>query len=402
MFISGKRSPMKLLKLALGGFDLFEDGRLDVDFFASDRVADGRGVAEVEAPIYTNNVLAFAGINATGKTTALKLMLGALNILAGRSLSQEFLEMAFSFAGDIIELEALFWHEGEYYCLSSLISCVEDGASLGEDRWRFTDETLWVASSVPTKKTLASFDEFKHVARIAQRRRDLAEPSLDFLSDDMSMVTALTRGSRQYLAPSLYSDRQWLRMSEAAIDGSVLKVFDDSIEECYFDEREGDYRLSFKNGTSITVDGKGEFLGSFLSDGTVKGANLVRQAIFALRTGGYLLVDEIENHLNKQLVGLIIDLFESNELNPHGAVLLFSTHYPEILDFIKRKDNVYFFSRDDRYRVRVTLYADKVKRIENKKSEVFLSNYLRGTAPKYAVVRDLKTMIQRLMEEDMR
>lgn len=45
------------------------------------------------------------------------------------------------------------------------------------------------------------------------------------------------------------------------------------------------------------------------------------------------------------------------------------------------------------------LYSHRVKRIENKKSEVFLSNFLRGTAPKFSVVRDLKLRIAQLVGE---
>lgn len=390
---------MRLLKMRFSGFNLFEDDNLSLDFFASDRVAEKRGVMELSAPIYSNNVIAFAGINATGKTTSLKLVLCALNILCGRPLTSEFRDAAFSFADCCVCFEAIFWHEGEYYCLSSQIAYVDAPDSILSGSWKFEEEVLWRVSSLGVKSALASFDDFQRHAQVAQRRSDLSEEVLDFLSDDTSMITALTRGGGQYVPRMLYQDRQWLRTTDWTIDGAVLKVFDDSIESCYFDKDEDEYCLSFETGTSIHIGGKGDSLAEFLSDGTIKGANLVRQALSALQTGGYLLVDEVENHLNKQLVGLIIDLFESSDTNPRGATIVFSTHYPEVLDFIKRKDNVYFFSRDDEHRVRATLYSHRVKRIENKKSEVFLSNFLRGTAPKFSVVRDLKLLIGELVGE---
>lgn len=390
---------MRLLKMRFSGFNLFEDSELTLDFFASDRVAEKRGVAELSVPIYSNTVVAFAGINATGKTTSLKLVLCALNILCGRPLMGEFRDAAFSFADERVCFEAIFWHEGGYYCLSSQIVLAGAPDSVLSDSWKFEEETLWRASSLGVKGALKSFDDFRRHAQMVQRRGDLSEESLDFLSDDTSMVTALTRGDGQYVPRMLYQDRQWLRMADWTIDGAVLKVFDDSIESCRFDKDEDEYCLSFETGASIRVGGKGDSLAEFLSDGTIKGANLVRQALSALQTGGYLLVDEVENHLNKQLVGLIIDLFESDETNPRGATLVFSTHYPEVLDFIKRKDNVYFFSRDDEHRVRAMLYSHRVKRIENKKSEVFLSNFLRGTAPKFSIVRDLKLRIAQLVGE---
>lgn len=115
-----------------------------------------------------------------------------------------------------------------------------------------------------------------------------------------------------------------------------------------------------------------------------------------------MLVDEIENHLNKQLVGMIIDLFESNETNAYGATLVFSTHYLEVLDYLKRKDNVYFLVRDEECLRSAIRYSDRVSRIENKKSEVFLSNYIAGTAPRYSEVQELKQLVIQAIEGESR
>lgn len=47
----------------------------------------------------------------------------------------------------------------------------------------------------------------------------------------------------------------------------------------------------------------------------------------------------------KRLVKVMMGIFVSKETNPHGATLIFTTHYPEILDSVHRKDNTYFFVR---------------------------------------------------------
>ena len=57
--------------------------------------------------------------------------------------------------------------------------------------------------------------------------------------------------------------------------------------------------------------------------------------------GGYLLIDEIENHFNKEIVSTIIRLFLDSRLNKFGAVLIYSTHYPEILDIYDKNDSIY-------------------------------------------------------------
>jgi AAA15 family ATPase/GTPase len=139
----------------------------------------------------------------------------------------------------------------------------------------------------------------------------------------------------------------------------------------------------------------------YLSSGTIKGLEIVRKAVGVLAQGGYLLVDEIENHLNKQLVGVLIDLFQSSDTNPHGATLLFTTHYPEILDRVHRKDNVYFLSRrSEDHAIQVIKYSSRVKRIENKKSEVFISNYIGGTAPSYTDVQALRALVREAVSHE--
>ena len=79
---------------------------------------------------------------------------------------------------------------------------------------------------------------------------------------------------------------------------------------------------------------------------------------------------------------------------------MFTTHYPEILDFIRRKDNIYFLVRDRNYHTEMIRYSDRVKRIENKKSEVFLSNYIKGTAPNYSEIAQLKKYVKQAIAGD--
>ena len=129
-----------------------------------------------------------------------------------------------------------------------------------------------------------------------------------------------------------------------------------------------------------------------ISSGTIKGQNLICMIQSILQKGGYLLVDELENHMNKALVQMILDLFKDPLINPKGACLLFSTHYTEILDFIDRKDDIYITRRakEKGNPLELINYADVVRRNDVKKSEVFISNYIGGTAPSYAYIEALK------------
>lgn len=85
--------------------------------------------------------------------------------------------------------------------------------------------------------------------------------------------------------------------------------------------------------------------------------------------------------MNRSLVATIIDLFASPITNPHGAQLVFTTHYPELLDVLRRKDNVYLLVRGDDLRTEVIKYSDRVRRIENKKSEVVLADLINPEFP---------------------
>ena len=66
---------MKLLKVCFDHLSMFEDGLFEIDLFASDRVtASDESAFELADHLYVNSVVALAGINATGKTTALNLL----------------------------------------------------------------------------------------------------------------------------------------------------------------------------------------------------------------------------------------------------------------------------------------------------------------------------------------
>ena len=75
----------------------------------------------------------------------------------------------------------------------------------------------------------------------------------------------------------------------------------------------------------------------------------------------------------------------------HGACLIFSTHYAEILDFMDRKDNIYITRRNQTdTSIELLNYASEVKRNDVKKSDVILSNYIEGTAPSYESIQALE------------
>lgn len=79
----------------------------------------------------------------------------------------------------------------------------------------------------------------------------------------------------------------------------------------------------------------------YLSSGTIKRIVTFTMAREILREGGYLVIDEIENHFNKEIVSTLIRFFKDSQLNKKGGVLFFSTHSPELLDEYDRNDSIF-------------------------------------------------------------
>lgn len=391
---------MQLLKVSFDNVKMFKDGRFELDFFASDRVVSGEeSVHEIKKSLYANNVLALSGINASGKTISLSLLRFVLNILEGKSLDSAIEEKE-GFAGIFdwpVHMNVLFCGNGLFYILSSTLETASSNISpfSSEGRVNFADETIYHLPKSAVNKALLKkdFSEIISVASAIATRSELPESEKRFLSGGQSLILSLGLTERPGLA--LFNSDYPFAYVEGVSSalGIVLQAFDPGIEDVEaFDEGRA-YRLTFANSKDPIIT-NADGLEKILSSGTLKGLGVVQFALVTLKLGGYLLLDEIENYLNHRLVKLIIDLFLSADTNPRGATLVFTTHYPEVLDHLHRKDCVYFLPRVGKGKTELVRYSSRVKRIENKKSEVFASNYVKGTAPSYREMNVLKEFVR--------
>lgn len=97
---------------------------------------------------------------------------------------------------------------------------------------------------------------------------------------------------------------------------------------------------------------------------------LLGRAVTVLRTGGYLIIDDLEKHFSKEILHMILELIDTQVSNPNGACIIFSTHYAEILDFIRRTDNSYITRRKDGL-LSVSKLSAEFRRNDIKKSDLF-------------------------------
>lgn len=79
---------MRLLKMIVNGLTLFK-GTVDIDFYAEQRVSGDNNemVSPCFGSVYTNNVMSIVGINASGKTSLLKVISFVIEFINGESIN---------------------------------------------------------------------------------------------------------------------------------------------------------------------------------------------------------------------------------------------------------------------------------------------------------------------------
>ena len=151
--------------------------------------------------------------------------------------------------------------------------------------------------------------------------------------------------------------------------------------------KDTDICLKFKDKPEIVLNQLSE-LNRYLSSGTIKGINTFLNAIKTFETGGYLIIDELENHFNQEIVSTLIRFYMDKKVNPKGAMLIFSTHYSELLDEFERNDNIYIVR--NRNGISAENLSNILNRNDIKKSEAYQSGFLEGTVPMYDAYIELK------------
>lgn len=381
---------MKLLRFILEGLPNFSEA-LDVNFVARQRVGedDKEKLYHVFSSIYVNQAIAFIGINASGKTTILKAVSFAMRVLNNESINAiEAKEILRDINDDVpVKMMAYFYQDGVLYKLETLIGKQKNSVD-GSERFIILDECLWSKeiSRVKTKKSLFEFGNDDE-----KERRDQKE---QYLMDDVSIIVALNKkcGGGFFVRDMLkWTDHNLLNVL-GWFPKELLTFLDPSIEylECDLTEKRVDMRLKFFCRDEIVINNMGE-LGNYLSSGTIKGLGVFMSAVFAFAEGGYLIMDELENHFNREIVATLIRFFMDAKVNPNGATLLFSTHYSELLDEFDRNDGIYIVR--NREGIEAQNLSSILTRNDIKKSEAYDSDYLGGTVPVYEAYMALKKVL---------
>ena len=375
---------MKILRITAQGLPLFKED-LDICFYTQQRVSedDKNNLYNLIDNYYLHSACAFIGINASGKTSVLKVINLALNIIKNEPINH--VEAKTILGGSEKAAIRIYFYDKRKYicCLETVITAKK--AKTGEYVYSILSERLWEKpiAGVKSKKYLTDFDGIEPV--------DSRNSNEAYLSDDVSFIIAHNRkvnDTVDVFSLLSYTNVNVLPFTED-IPLEVIAFLDPTIEKLCFEQAEGKtfIHLKFRDEDEIILNNAVD-LEQYLSSGTIKGIITFSMVKEVLESGGYLLVDEIENHFNKEIVTTLMRFFMDSRLNKRGGALIFTTHYPELLDEYDRNDGICIVRNRNGITVENLSYI--LKRNDIKKSDAYQSGFLEGTTPAYEAYMRLK------------
>lgn len=377
---------MKILRICAQGLPLFRE-KLVIDFYAQQRVAEENKACLYQIcqkpSIYTHTANAFIGINASGKTSVLKVIQLALSLINNEPINHVEAKTILGGADGAV-FQIYFADSNHQICrLETEITSRKTRA--GGFVYSIVNEKLWEKNirSIPSRKALLDFGSMEPAA--------IRNENEVFLSDDVSFIIAHNKqtGDRIDICSLLsFTNVNVLPFTED-IPLDITAYLDPTIEKLYFSKEENKsfIHLKFYGDDEIILNNAAD-LEQYLSSGTIKGIITFSMAKEVLKNGGYLIIDEIENHFNKEIVMTLLHFFMDSSINKNGGTLIFSTHYPELLDAYDRNDGISIVRNQNG--ITVDNLSSILSRNDIKKSDAYQSGLLGGTAPAYNTYIRLK------------
>lgn len=387
---------MKILKIIFNGIPILKE-EFEIDFYASQKVSDDKNemLSHVFGNIYTNNILTFIGLNASGKTTTLKLISFVMGLLKNENINSMKYKSIFSGLKQDEEASITTFfcekEETKIYKLTTKIKKYKNDQN--KSIYKITDETLSSKkfSSVRSKNSLFDFEE----KNIVEKR----EKNNMYLLDDVSIIVGYNKKRETII--SSFDSIDWTNSNGIRMIGDlpteIISYLDPSIEylNCKKVSNSNDdsskdnfeVKLKFYNKKEMSLNSVFD-INKYLSSGTIKGINIFVLAMVALKKGSYFIVDELENHFNIEIVNTLINFFNDKKINVSGATLVFTTHYIELIDVLERNDCINIVRNNGL--IENSNLSTLLKRSDKNKSDWFKSGYLDYTTPSYNKYMQLK------------
>lgn len=331
---------MKLLRLVVKGLPRF-NGTLDLSFYGQEAASEKRKdqLFDADGKVHLNSTEIFVGGTASGKTLTLKAIQFVFGILNNEHLNYSKSRTILCGA-EKVELDIFFLDNREMICYlhAEIVGAEKKN---GEYTYRFLREEFY-EKPLQSVETAKEFVDFRGVEPICVRNND--NP---YLPDDVSIVIAHNKKNQDFIenyglmSSDMCATNLW---NSENIPQKIIRNFDSSIEKINFEHGSRNKLLHLKfHGENELILRNAHEMEKYLSRGTINGAAIFQMAEKMLETGGYLLIDDIEHYLSGKKTAQLIALFQNDQLNEQGSVLIFTTKWSEFID-INEKGNTYVVS----------------------------------------------------------
>lgn len=223
---------MKILNIRVTGLPLYNNP-VELPFYAVQRVENKHldMVHNLFGGIYINAAEAFIGINASGKTTALRIVSFAQLLLTGTALNAAVVKNSMYFPplfqndGETV-FEITFYYDKRIYRLVSSIA-KRVGIDGRQEICILSEQLYSKTANVKVNKTnLLDFGGIE-----PERTR---QETSDYLSDDVSIMIAFNKQiSKKTICIDLgiFTDFNLLYMNEGVVPTEIIQLLDPTIEQ---------------------------------------------------------------------------------------------------------------------------------------------------------------------------
>lgn len=380
---------MKVLRLIVTPLNHFKNHTLDIDFTATqpfDPNFPEERLTRINHYIYALNTVAFIGMNASGKTTTLNIIRSCFDLFLNRRSLNASSQFLTHFDNDVT-CTIYLAHENALYRAQVQISQTDKGCCI-------TEEHIF-------KRRLNAKVKRRNVFQ-SELYDCIHEAKYEDLSHHYSILPKLMNINAlpnvlEY--HSSISNKELITFLSETSNQQFLEHLDNSIEY---------YKVIFNNNPEVVIKFNNrekplhlteETLHLYISSGTRKILTLLYNIIQVLKSGGYLIVDEIGSDLDRRYILDLLDFFLTTS-NQNEATLVFSTHYIEVLDLISRQDSIYILRNDQG--IDVQCYTNLLSSSELNMadiSDIFMSGYLK-TSPRYVDHLAIRKNVDMLVKEE--
>ena len=153
---------MKLLRIVADGLPLFR-GKLDICLYARQRVSQDQrdSLYPLLPAVFLNTTNVFAGINASGKTSTMKVILFVLNLLSGKPVNAASGREILGRAGSVAFQTVFYSEKTDEICKLETVVSFSNTDHEGQPVYIIAAEKLWCrkAGGVTARRRLLDFGQ---------------------------------------------------------------------------------------------------------------------------------------------------------------------------------------------------------------------------------------------------